>query len=176
MTTMLHDMSIETFVPMLGTLSALLDKAAEHARAKGFDPDTLAEKRLAPDMFPLPFQIYVACDHAASAAARLTGREPPKSENTDKTIAEMQARIARTRDYLMGATAQAMEGAETRIFEIPLQGPMKLELNGLQLLRDWHLPNFYFHLVTAYDILRHEGVALGKKDYMAHIAPYIRQG
>jgi uncharacterized protein len=163
--TSLYGMALETFVPMLRNLSAFLDKAAEHARAKGADPDAFVTARLAPDMFPLSFQVQFACDQAKNCVARLMDKEPPKFEDTEQTLADLKARIHKTLDYLTGASAAAFEGAEERIIEMPLQDPMVLKANGLQFLRDWTLPNFYFHVVTAYDILRAQGVPLGKLDY-----------
>ncbi len=170
----MHSMAMDTFVPMLGTLSALLDKGAEQMKAKGLAPDTLVEARLAPDMFPLARQVQIACDSAKSAAARLTGQEPPASEDNEKTLAELKTRIGRTLDYVGSIPSSAYEGAETRRVGFPLGNDFVLDMNGVQYLRDWVLPNFYFHVVTAYDILRNQGVQIGKQDYLAHAAYAIR--
>jgi uncharacterized protein len=169
-----HAMAIETFVPMLSTLSTLLDKGAEHASAKPIDAATLVSARLAPDMFPLVKQVQSACDHAKIAAARLTGREPPRFEDDEETLDQLKARIAKTIDYLKQTPATAFDGAEDRDIQLPLSDTMVFEMKGFQFLRDWALPHFYFHLVTAYDILRHCGVDIGKRDYLSHVGKYIR--
>ena len=106
----MYSMAMDTFVPMLGTLSKLLDKGAEHMKAKGLKPDTLTEARLAPDMFPLTRQVQIACDQAKSVAARLTGQEPPKFEDTEQTLDELKARIRRTLDYVEGVPAKRVPG------------------------------------------------------------------
>jgi uncharacterized protein len=169
-----YSMAMDTFVPMLGTLSTLLDKGAAHMRAKGLPPDTLLEARLAPDMFPLARQVQIACDQVKSAAARLTGQEPPKFEDNEQTLDELKARIRRTLDYVASVPSSAYASAETRRVGFPLTNDMVLDMDGVQYLRDWALPNFYFHVVTAYDILRHEGVQIGKQDYLAHAGYAIR--
>jgi hypothetical protein len=163
-----HSMAMDTFVPMLGTLSTLLDKGAEHMRAKGQSPDGLVEARLAPDMFPLSRQVQIACDSAKGAAARLSGQEPPVFEDTERTLDELKARIRRTLDYIKGVPASAFQGAGERRVVFPLINDLVLDMNGEQYVRDWALPNFYFHVVTAYDILRNQGVEIGKRDYLAH--------
>jgi uncharacterized protein len=171
----LHAMATETFVPMLRSLSSLLDKGAEHAKANKLDPATLVNARLAPDMFPLIQQVQIACDHAKGAAARLTGREPPRFEDNEKTLDELKARIAKTIDYVQSVPASAYEGAEERDIKFPLIENLEFEANGFQYFRDWSLPHFYFHVVTAYDILRHSGVEIGKRDYLSHVGYAIRQ-
>jgi uncharacterized protein len=171
----MHAMAIDTFVPMLRALSDVLDKGARHAAAKGFEPAILVNARLAPDMFPLVKQVQIACDHAKNAAARLTGQEPPRFEDTEQTLDELKARIARTIEYVQTARAPAFEGAEDRDIKISLPNNVTMTMTGLQQLRDWALPHFYFHVVTAYDILRHNGVELGKRDYIGHIMSGIRR-
>jgi len=170
-----YAISIGTFVPMLRALSSILDKGAEHASARNFDSAVLVNARLAPDMFPLVRQVQIACDHAKNSTARLIGQEPPVFEDNEQTLDELKARIARTIDYLQSARETAFEGAEDRDIKIPLPNNLALEMNGLQFLRDWALPHFYFHVVTAYDILRHNGVEIGKRDYLSHAAGHIRQ-
>jgi hypothetical protein len=162
-------MAIDTFVPFLRTLSNLLDKGAEHLRGQGKDPETLVNARLAPDMFPLVKQVQIACDHAKGAAARLTGREPPRFEDNEQTLDQLKSRIKRTLEYVESVPASAYEGADKRQIEFPLIDDLVLDVNGAQFLRDWALPHFYFHVVTAYDILRHQGVPIGKRDYLAHV-------
>jgi len=175
MTITVYALAIDTFAPMLNTLSALLDKGAAHARAKGSDPGTLAGARLAPDMFPLSTQVQLACHNAKDATAHLTGETPPKIEIKELTFDELKVLIEKTVEHLKSMSANAFEGAEDRKIEIPLQGTLVFESNGFQLLRDWSIPHFYFHVVTAYDILRNNGVEIGKRDYMNHIGPHIRQ-
>jgi hypothetical protein len=167
-------MSVDTFVPMLRSLSALLEKGAEHARAKGIDPDSLANARLAADMFPLARQVQIACDQAKNGTARLIGREPPRFEDNEKTLADLKARIAKTLAYLDTIRPAAFEGARTRQVTFALNGELTLDMDGVQYLRDWALPHFYFHVVTAYDILRHNGVEIGKRDYLTHAGYAIR--
>jgi hypothetical protein len=169
-----HSMAMDTYVPMLRTLSTLLDKGAEHMKSKGLKPDTLVEARLAPDMFPLARQVQIACDSAKGAAARLAGQEPPTFEDTEKTLDELKARIRRTLDYISSVPASGFAGAETRRVSFPLMNEKVLDMDGVQYLRDWALPNFYFHVVTAYDILRNQGVQIGKQDYLAHAGYGVR--
>ena len=170
----LYSVTIGTFTSMLGNLSQLLDKGAAYAKEKNLDPARLVNGRLAPDMFTLAKQVQIACDQAKFAAARLTGREPPRFEDNEKTIDELKARIAKTLDYLKTAPESAFAGAEQRKISFPLPGDMMVEMNGAQYAQDWIVPQFYFHVVTAYDILRHLGVQIGKPDYIAHTAYAIR--
>jgi uncharacterized protein len=171
-----YALAIETFVPMLRSLSNILDKAAEHARAKKSDPALLVNSRLVPDMYTLAQQVQLACDHAKDSTARLLGREPTKVENDEKTLDELKARIAKTIEQLQHTNEAALAEAENREIRLPIPGmSAEFEMNGFQYLRDWALPHFYFHLVTAYDILRHCGVDIGKRDYMSHVGGYIRE-
>jgi uncharacterized protein len=174
MTFSMHSMSVGAFVPMLRTLSELLEKGAEHATAKTIDPSLLVNGRLAPDMLPLSKQVQLACRYAVEATARLTGREPPPFEDDEKTLAELGARIATALDYLEKTDASAFDGADDRDLEFPLIKGMVFQAKGFQVLRDWMLPHFYFHVVTAYDILRHGGVEIGKQDYLSQAGQYIR--
>jgi uncharacterized protein len=161
----MHSMTIELFVPSLRTLAKLLDKAAQNAAARKFDPNVLASARLAPDMFSLVQQVQLACDFAKNSTGRLIGQDAPRFEDNEKTLDELKARIARTLDYLEGVRANAFEGSEDRDIKIPLR-ETTLEMKGLPYLKDWVLPNFYFHVVTAYAILRHNGVDVGKRDFL----------
>jgi hypothetical protein len=170
----MHTMAIDTFVPMLRSLSEILDKGAAHASARKLDPAALVNARLAPDMYPLAKQVQQACDHAKNSTARLMGLEPPPFEDNEQTLDELKGRIAKTIDYLQKARAAAFEGAEDRELRIPLPNNLQLEMTGVQFLRDWTLPHFYFHVVTAYDIIRHSGVDIGKRDYMSHVGAAIR--
>ena len=169
-----YNIGVETFVPMLRTLSELLDKGAQYASARNFDSAVLVNARLAPDMFPLVRQVQVACDQAKDSTARLIGQEPPRFEDKEQSLDELKARIARTIDYLQSVRATAFEGAEDRDIKIAFPNNLTLEMKGLQFLKDWALPHFYFHVVTAYDILRHNGVDIGKRDYLSHVASHIR--
>jgi uncharacterized protein len=161
----MHSMSIDTFVPVLTHLSTLLDKALAHATAKKFDPGVLVNARLAPDMFPLNRQIQIACDAAKNGSARLAVQEAPRFEDKESTLEELRTRIARTIDYLKTLSASAFEGAEDRVVKIPV-GESTIEMQGLPYLQTWALPNFYFHVVATYAILRHNGVEIGKRDFL----------
>jgi hypothetical protein len=170
MSRLMYVLSVETFAPMLANLSALLDKAEAQL---GPDAEALVDARLAPDMFPLSRQVQIACDMAKGCVGRLSGREPPAKPDEEKTLADLKARIAWTIDYVKSAGPEAFEGAEEREIVQPLRDGMRLETKGLRFLKDWSLPHFYFHMVTAYDILRHKGVEIGKPDYVAHIGDMI---
>jgi uncharacterized protein len=170
-----YALAIETFAPVLTTLSALLDKGAAHARAKGTNLEALISARLAPDMYPLSTQVKLACHHAKDATARLTGATPPKIESEELTFDELKILIEKTLSSLKSMNEKAFDGAEDRKIEMTLQGNRVFESNGIGLLRNWSIPHFYFHVVTAYDILRNNGVEIGKRDYMSHIAPYVHQ-
>ncbi len=169
----LFTMTVETFTTMLGTLSQLLEKGAEHARTRQIDPGTLVQARLAPDMYPLAKQVQFSCELACRTTARLMGAEAPSFPEDEESFAGFKSRIQRTLDYLRGARESAFAGAEERPIELPIQGDLVLTMPGHQLLRDWGLPNFYFHVVTAYAIMRHHGVDLGKRDFMTHVAPFM---
>jgi uncharacterized protein len=161
----MHALSIDIFTHVLGNLSAILEKGAALAAAKKFDPSVLVASRLAPDMLPLARQVQIACDIAKSGAARLAGVEAPRFEDNEKTIEELRTRIARTIDYLKTIPASAFEGAEERDIKVPA-GERTLEFKGLAFLQRWALPNVFFHVTTAYNILRHNGVEIGKRDYL----------
>jgi uncharacterized protein len=167
----MHTMAVDSFVPMLQSLSAVLDRGAAHASDKTLD---LVNARLAPDMYTLAQQVQLACDQANDGVSRLTGKEPPRFENNEKTIDDLKIRIARTVGYLKTADAGAFEGAEDRDCSIPIPNNMVIAMDGLQFLRAWALPHFYFHVVTAYDILRHSGVVIGKQDYLSQVGSFIR--
>jgi hypothetical protein len=163
------------FPSRLEALSALLDKGAAFAEARGIAFAALAQAQLAPDMFPLSSQVSIACGMAWEAVSLLSGRERPQMEPIGDSLAELKARIDETIRRLEAVGEDAFDGAAARRIVLPLQGELEAAFSGWELLRDWSLPNFYFHLTTAYDILRHEGVELGKADYMAHIGPNLRE-
>lgn len=164
MTLSLYPCTIPVFKKMLGNLSALLDKAAAHAEAKKFDPTVLLQARLYPDMFALTRQIQVAADFAKGTAARLAGMEPPKYEDIEKTIPELKARIDKTIAYLNTFSEAQFAGSEAR--EITLPFPPHQKMQGIDYLTLMALPNFYFHCTAAYAILRHNGVDIGKRDFI----------
>ncbi len=155
----IYDASIPPLIHMLGGLSAILSKGEAHG---GIDP---AEARLAPDMLPLKAQVYIATDTAKGCGARLAGVEMPKYEDTETSFAELKARVAKTITFLKGLDRKAFAGSETK--QIVLKFPsVTLEFNGADYVGKFVLPNAYFHITTAYAILRNRGVALGKGDYL----------
>lgn len=161
--------SVDLFTLSLTNLSALLEKGLAHATARKFDPSVLVGSRLAPDMFPLSRQVQIACDLAKNACARLAGLEPPRFEDNEKTIEELRARIARTIEYIKGIPTSALEGSEDRDIRIPA-GPDKfLDFKGLDFVQRWAIPNVFFHITTAYAILRHNGVEIGKRDFLGGV-------
>jgi hypothetical protein len=161
---------------MLRGLSAQLDKGAAFARDAGLEPEALVEARLAPDMFPLSDQVRFACHQAAETVARLTGQAPPELAGIEPDFETLKARIAAVIEGLEGVSEADFQGAEARAIELRMPSGIVFDMTGEQFLRDWGLPQFYFHLVAAYAILRHKGVALGKPDYVAHAIAYVRPG
>ena len=164
----MYTFSVPVFVKTLGNLSAILGKGAAFAEQKKFDPGVLLAMRLAPDMFPLTMQVRIACDFAKGAVARLAGEEPPKWEDNETTIAELQARIARTIAFVEGYAPERFDGAESRQVTLTIRGE-PVQYQGLPYLAHVVLPNFFFHATTAYDILRHAGVELGKRDFIGKV-------
>jgi hypothetical protein len=164
----MYDFSIPMMTRGLTNMSAILDKAAAHAATKKFEPVVLAQSRLFPDMYPLARQVQIACDTAKGAAARLAGIEVPKHEDTETTLAELKARIAKTVDFLKSVTPAQLKDAETRAIEIKFpDGSWKF--TGLAYLTDFVLPNFYFHVSMVYALLRKNGVEVGKGDFLGAI-------
>jgi hypothetical protein len=161
----MHAFSAPTFTRMLKNLSAMLGKAEAHAKAKGFDANVLLNDRLAPDMFTLTRQVQIATDHAKGAMARLAGHVPEAIEDTETTIAQLQARIAKVLSIVEAYKPEQLVGADTREITIKIPGS-ELKFDGITYLNTWALPNFYFHATMAYAILRHNGVELGKKDFL----------
>jgi uncharacterized protein len=162
-----HAMSVDLFVNTLGNLAAFLEKGVAYAKQRKFEPAVLLGSRLAPDMFPLTRQVQIACDLAKNSVARLAAQEPPRFPDTEATFEELHARIARTIDYLKSVPASAFEGAETRDIKVPA-GERTLEFKGLEFLQGWAIPNVFFHATTAYAILRHNGVEIGKRDFLGN--------
>ena len=157
--------SVPAFLQMLPAMSACLDKAQAYATAKKIDPSVLLQSRLYPDMLPLARQVQIACDFAKNTTARLAGVEPVKIEDTETTIDQLKARIARTIDLVKEFKPSQIDGSEERDITIPLGGQTR-SFKGENYLTGFGLPNFFFHVTTAYAILRHNGVELGKNDYM----------
>ena len=166
----MYDLSVPTFLHTLGTLKAVLQKAVAHAEAKKFDPNVLVGVRLAPDMLPLSKQIQIASDAAKGAGARLSGTEAPKFEDNETTMDQLIARVDKTVTYLNSVDAKLFEGADTRtITLVTPQQTLGGSMSGLNFLRYRAVPNFYFHVSTAYALLRHNGVEIGKSDYLGRI-------
>ena len=161
----MYSVSVPGMSHSLKNLAAILKKAAAHAKAKNIDPAVLVRSRLYPDMLPLVQQVQIAADTAKGAAARLAGREPPKFEDTESTFPELIERVNKTLAYLRTVKRTEIEGSEDR--DIILKFPsITLEFKGLDYLTGFAIPNFYFHVATAYDILRHNGVEIGKRDFL----------
>lgn len=165
MTISMHQISIPVFVRALGNLSAILGKAASDAEARKIDPSVFIQSRLAPDMFALARQIQIACDIVKGGAARLSGTELPSFADTETTFPELQARIAKTLDFVKSINAAQFDGSESRTVIVPAR-EHELKFIGLSYLLDFVLPNLYFHMSTAYLILRHNGVQIGKMDFL----------
>ena len=161
----IYDASIPIFRRGLANIAKILKKAEANAIERGFPPETLLTQRLAPDMHPLPQQIQIATDAAKGVGARLSGIEPPSFPDTETTFAELDARIAKTDAFLAGLDPAAFAGAEDRMVTLKA-GVGSFELSGRDYLSGFAMPNFFFHLTTAYAILRHNGVPLGKRDFV----------
>jgi hypothetical protein len=153
---------------MLGNLEAWLDKAAAFAKSRSFDPAVLLADRLSPDMLPLIAQVQIACDHAKFTSSRLAGQAPPKHPDTEVTLDDLKARIKTVRTYLDTFKASDFEGAEARVVTIPTREG-SITIAGANYLLEFAQPNFYFHITTAYDILRHNGVDIGKRDFIGSL-------
>jgi hypothetical protein len=170
-----HALAIGTFVPSLKGLAGLLDKGAQHAADKGFDVSVLAASRLAPDMFTLAQQVQLACHHAKDAVARLTGEAPLVPAGAEESYADLRARVDATVAALEAAPEAAFGGAGDRdvVIVVP-RSDVRFEMKGPEFVRDWAIPHFYFHVVTAYAILRHNGVDIGKRDYVRGVGRYLK--
>lgn len=160
-----YDQLVPVMHRMLTNLSGILQKADSYAQARKIEPNALLQARLYPDMFPLTRQVQLATDFAKGAAARLSGSEVPKWEDTEQTFAELQARIQRGRDYLGSFRRESFAGAEERAIEIKVPS-RTLKFTGKEYLLSFALPNFYFHVTMAYAILRHNGLEIGKLDFL----------
>lgn len=166
----LYDATVPIFTKFLGNIDRWLDKAVAHADARKFDPEILVQARLAPDQYPLVRQIQSACDTAKFAVAKLTGTEPPSHPDTETTIAELRARLRTAIAYVESFKPEQFVGAEDR--RCAHQWMQGASLRGGDYLDHFVLPNFHFHITTAYSILRHNGVPVGKTDYIGRL-PFI---
>ena len=166
MTLSMYLASVPVFKQLLGGLSAVLAKAEAHAAAKKIEPNALLQARLYPDMFTLLRQVQVACDFAKSVTARLAGVEVPGFEDKEQTFADLQARIAKTLAFIDSITPAQIEGSEARHIVTQAGTPKEKIFTGHSYLFNYGLPHFFFHTSTAYAILRHNGVEVGKKDYI----------
>lgn len=161
----LYDATVPAFLQILGSLSGLLTKAEAHCNNKNINPDVLLGARLYPDMLPLTRQVQIACDFAAKSCARLTQSEVPTTPDTEKSFEELRQRLARTIEYVKSFKPTQFDGAETRDVSFAA-GPTTMTLKGQQFLSNYALPNFYFHATTTHGILRHNGVEIGKRDFL----------
>ena len=165
MTISMYQASVPVFIRMLNNLVAILEKAAAHAEAKKIAPAVLLNSRLYPDMFPLSRQVQIASDTAKGGAARLAGMEPPKYEDNETTFPELIERLRKTIAYLNTLKPEQIDGSEKKKVTLKVRDEM-LTFEGLTFLLNRALPNLFFHVSTAYAILRHSGVEIGKKDYL----------
>jgi hypothetical protein len=161
----IYQASVPVFVRTLNQLKAVLAKGAANAAARKIEESTFMQARLAPDMFALPAQVQIATDMARGGAARLTGAEPPKFEDDEKSFADLIARVDRTIEYVKSLPEAAFEGGDTRTITRPVRGQPK-QFTGRNYLQQFIVPNLYFHTTAAYLILRHNGVDLGKSDFI----------
>jgi hypothetical protein len=162
----MYTASVPVFQHMLRNLLHILDKGEASAQARKIDPAVLVNDRLAPDMLPFTRQILIACDAAKLGVARISGLEAPRFEDNEASFAELKARIQKTLDWLATVPASALDGTEDKDVTFPVGREATRTMKGQAYLLTWALPNFFFHITTAYAILRHDGVDLGKRDYL----------
>jgi hypothetical protein len=167
MTISMYQASVPRFANILGNLSNILDKAQAHVDAKKLDAAALTSYRLFPDMLPMTTQVQIACDAAKGVVARLAGVEIPAYEDNEKTLADLKARIAKTIAFIQTVTPGQIDGTEDKEIVIR-RGDKETRYKGMQFLLSHALPNFYFHVTTTYNILRHNGVEIGKRDYLGN--------
>lgn len=163
----MYTASVPVFLHMLRNLVHILEKGEASAQARKFDPAVLAGSRLAPDMLPFTRQVLIACDAAKLCAARISGVDAPRFDDTETTFEELKERIRKTLAYLETVPAGALDGTEDKEITFPVGREAKRTMTAQAYLTTWALPNFFFHVTTAYAILRHNGVDLGKTDYLA---------
>ena len=164
----MYQASVGVIAPMLLNLKAILEKAAAHCEGKKIDPSILPASRLFPDMFALSKQVQIATDHAKGCPARLAGMEPPAYEDNEKTLSDLIARVQKTIDFVNTFKPEQIDGSEERNIELKI-GSHELKFIGHVYLLKFVLPNFYFHITTAYNILRHNGIDVGKGDYLNNL-------
>ena len=163
----MYQASVPRFVNILGNLSNILDKAQAHVDAKKLDVASLTGYRLFPDMLPMTTQVLIACDTAKGVVARLAGLEIPVYEDTEKTLADLKARIAKTIAFIQSVSAEQIDGTEEKAI-VTKRGDKETHYKGMQFLLGHAIPNFYFHVTTTYNILRHNGVEIGKRDFLGN--------
>ena len=161
-----YDATVPAFLQILGSLDGLLTKAEAHCKAKNIQPEVLLNARLFPDMLPLSRQVQLACDFAAKGCARLTHNEVSSVPDTEKTFEELKQRLAKTIDYLKAFTPAQFEGADMKDVTFPAGPNNSITLKGQQFVSRFAFPNFYFHATTTHGILRHNGVEIGKRDFL----------
>ena len=161
-----YDATVPAFLQVLGSLSGILTKAEAHCAAKNIQPDVLLGARLYPDMLPLSRQVQMACDFATKTCARLTQNDVPSNPDTEKSFDDLKARLGKTADYVKAFKPAQFDGADSRDVSFPAGPNNTMTLKGQQYLSHFALPNFYFHAATAHDILRHNGVEIGKRDFL----------
>lgn len=166
----MHEIAVPSFTKHLEALDAILDKATAYAEAKKIDPNALLTARLYPDMYTFTKQVQSACDFAKLSVARLAGISAPVHDDSETTFAELKTRIAETLAVLKAARPEPMEAAVDQEVKIKA-GPRELTFTGREYLLHFALPNFYFHCATAYGILRHNGLEIGKRDFMRRMPP-----
>ena len=167
MTISMYQASVPRFVNILGNLSKILDKAQAHIDAKKISDATLTGYRLFPDMLSMATQVQIACDTAKGLVARLSGVDAPAFEDNETTLAELQARIAKTITFIQSVPAEKIDGTEDKAI-VTKRGDKETHYKGMQVLLGHAVPNFYFHVTTTYNILRHNGVEIGKRDYLGN--------
>ena len=161
-----YDATVPAFLQILGSLTGILTKAEAHCEAKKIAPEVLLGARLYPDMLPFTKQIQMVCDFAAKTCARLTHGEVPTTPDTEKTFDELKQRLAKTIDYVKAFKPAQFEGGDTKDVTFPVGPSNSMTLKGQQFLNGFAFPNFYFHAATAHGILRHNGVEIGKRDFL----------
>ena len=168
MTISMHSASVPVFTRMLGHLVLWMDKAEAHAQAKKFDPSVYLVARLAPDMLPFIKQIQIACDAAKFGGARPGGVEAPRFDDNEASVADLRERIRKTLEFVRSVPADAIDGSEAKDITVPRRDG-NITMKGEAYLKNYVLPNFFFHVTTAYALLRHNGVELGKGDYLGSL-------
>jgi hypothetical protein len=161
-----YDATVPAFLQILGSLTGILNKAEAHCRAKNIQPEVMLGARLYPDMLPFTRQIQLACDFAAKGCARLTQSEVPVTPDTEKSFDELRQRLAKAIDYVKAFKPAQFDGADTRDVTFPAGPNNALTLKGQQFVNNFAFPNFYFHAAIAHGILRHNGVEIGKRDFL----------